>query len=523
MKLNEIIDNWKSELPEFKKKTEQFLNGELPKGDYKGFSGRFGSYAQKDMKHFMLRLRTPGGRVTKEQMDFVTDMIRKYGVTRTHLTTCQTMQFHDLDKDQLFAVMDEALDRNIIIMGGGGDYPRNVMCSPLSGVEIDEYFDVMDYARAAGLYLLTFIDAPKMPRKLKVGFSNSAKNVTHATFRDMGFAANCDGTFDVYSAGGLGNNPKLGIKVADHVEPLDILSYIKAMWMLFREYGNYENRGRARTRYMQETLGSEQAYIDAFNEMLAKVRSEDVDLRNEMENYVNQVKVPVVSKQAAGDPLEHVRAIPQKQPGLYAVSYHPIGGIPSLECMGKLEKIIRDIEGAEIRIAPDETEYIINLTADEARTVIAATDEDNAQTLFDTSVSCIGALTCQQGVRDSQGLLAECVKAVRDAGIRDGALPKISISGCPSSCAAHQMAVLGFRGGVKKTDDGVKPGFVLYAGGCERQGSEKMGDEIGALAAEDIPAFLVELGRIVEASGMSYAEWIEAEPDGIVKAAERYI
>lgn len=33
------------------------------------------------------------------------------------------------------------------------------------------------------------IKTVKLPRKLKVGFSNSPANVTHATFRDLGFMA----------------------------------------------------------------------------------------------------------------------------------------------------------------------------------------------------------------------------------------------------------------------------------------------------------------------------------------------
>lgn len=107
---------------------------------------------------------------------------------------------------------------------------------------------------------MNFIKAEKMPRKLKVCFSNSPKNFTHATFRDLGFVANENGKFDVYSAGGLGNNYKMGVKVAENVEPNKILFYIKAMWLTFRTYGNYENRGKARTRYMQEALGGAENY-----------------------------------------------------------------------------------------------------------------------------------------------------------------------------------------------------------------------------------------------------------------------
>lgn len=59
-------------------------------------------------------------------------------------------------------------------------------------------------------------------RKLKVCFSNSPANLPHATYRDLGFAARADGRFDVYSAGGLGNNPRFGVKTV--VQPIDMLA-----------------------------------------------------------------------------------------------------------------------------------------------------------------------------------------------------------------------------------------------------------------------------------------------------------
>ena len=122
--------------------------------------------------------------------------------------------------------MDQALDHDIVCRGGGGDYPRNVIASPLSGVEKGEAFDIMPYAMAAGEYMITLVSDIKLPRKLKVAFANSSKDSVHASFRDLGFMANSDHTFDVYCCGGLGNNPKLGVKVAEHIDPLDVLIYI---------------------------------------------------------------------------------------------------------------------------------------------------------------------------------------------------------------------------------------------------------------------------------------------------------
>lgn len=78
----------------------------------------------------MLRLRMTAGRVTKK-MAFVTDSIRKHNINHLHFTTCQTIQLHDLQPEVLYPVMENALSHNIVTMGGGGDFPRNIMCPPL--------------------------------------------------------------------------------------------------------------------------------------------------------------------------------------------------------------------------------------------------------------------------------------------------------------------------------------------------------------------------------------------------------
>lgn len=506
--------DWRGMLPEFAEKSKAFYAGEMGKGEYKGFSGLYGSYAQRGGKAGMLRLRMTAGRVTKEKLAFVAGAIRKYQVDMAHFTTCETIQLHNLQPDAIAGIMEEALDVGIITIGGGGDYPRNVMCSPLSGVEKGEYFDVMPWAEAAGEYLMTFVTQKKMPRKLKVAFSNSPANMPHATYRDLGFAAREDGTFDVYSAGGLGNNPRFGVKVAEAVDPQDILYYIKAMWLTFCAYGNYENRGKARTRYMQEALGGPEQYAKAYLEKLKEVYDSGEDLKI-------SVTVPEGSKRGSGS-ISGARILEQKQDGLYTVVWHPIGGQPKPESLCALSDAVQDMEDVEMRLAPDETAYIINLTAEEAEKVLAVT-QDTAETLFETSVSCIGASICQVGARDSQSLLRACVQAVRRADIPNGALPQIHISGCPSSCGTHQTGAIGFRGAAKMVDKKPQSAFLLYINGEERQGQETMGKEVGTILESQIPAFLVELGRTVAESGKDFTAWKAANPEGIETIAAPYV
>ena len=491
-------DTFHKEIEEFQSVIGAFDKGELDRKAYKGVSGGLGSYAQRDASRHMLRLRMPGGRLTLERLKFLTDVVEREKVSRMKLTTCETIQLHDLAANQVPAIMEQAIDSGIYTKGGGGDNPRNVMASPLSGVQPGEAFDVMPYAGAVTEYLLSICREIHMPRKLKIAFCNGVDDCVHSAFRDMGFLAKEDGTFALRIAGGLGAaRPSMGVLVDEAVNPKEVLYYVRAMVDTFCAHGNYENRAKARTRFMQDTLGPD-GLKEAFLKNVAARKAEGgLELSG--------LEVPADLSRGEGK-LDHPRAIPQKQSGLYAVKYHPIGGALPVEKPRQLYELLKDIPGTELRVAPDETLYIINLTAAEAEKVIAAT-EDGAQTEFEYSVACIGATTCQQGVRDSQGVLQTVVEAVREAGIPDGALPRICISGCPSSCGAHQAGVIGLQGGVKLVDKKPEPAFKLSLGGSDQLGKASFGEGSSSILEKDLPAFLVELGQAAAAAGQSWEQW----------------
>ena len=513
MKIN-YADEFREDLKEFREMTEKFYNKEITVAQYKGFSGGFGSYAQRGGEASMLRLRLCGGRIDKNYLDFIVNSIEKYQISLAHITTCQSIQLHNLEASTVCSLMEEAWDQGIITRGGGGDFPRNVMMTPLTGVIKEESFDMTPYANAAADYMLGFIKTVKLPRKLKVCFSSTPDNFPHATFRDLGFVATAEGKFDVYSAGGLGINPKMGVCVAKGVEPNQILYHIKAMINTFTAYGNYENRAKARTRFMQDVLGAE-GYIKAYNEKLNEVLNSEEDLTLTIEESL-------ITKTGSTAAPKDRRIIEQKQPGLYAVSYHPFGGNPTAAKLAELRDAMKDMEDVEIRLTPDEGMYIINCTGEEAARILAITD-DGANTTFETSVACVGNRICQVGARDSQELLKLCLDAVRPHNFADGILPQIHISGCPSSCAAHQTGRIGFRGAAKQTAEGPKAAFALFENGHDRQGEERFGNEIGAMLLEDIPVFLVELGQTITDANSTFEEWFTNNHDEFLALAKKYI
>lgn len=95
------VEYFRAQLPEFEKKTREFHEGKMNIKEYKSFSGKYGSYAQRMGKRHMLRLRMTAGRMPLSKLNFVVDMAKKYDVNLVHFTTCQAVQFHDLLPDTL--------------------------------------------------------------------------------------------------------------------------------------------------------------------------------------------------------------------------------------------------------------------------------------------------------------------------------------------------------------------------------------------------------------------------------------
>ncbi|MBQ8179142.1 MAG: nitrite/sulfite reductase [Candidatus Methanomethylophilaceae archaeon] len=490
-------DVFRDRLGAFREAEERFFSGGSTPKEYNSVAGGFGSYSQRGGERGMIRLRLCGGRLDKDKLDFIVAAATRHSVDRIHTTTCECIQLHNLVGDQIMDIMEGALDHGINTQGAGGDHPRNVSATSLSGVEPGEFFDVYPYAKEAEGYLLRRMLETRLPRKLKVTFSSSTSNETHATFRDLGFVARPDGLFDVWSAGGLGNNPRMGCLVSEAVDPGDTLYHVAAMVDVFTEHGDYDDRTRARTRYIKDAMG-EGAYRDAYLDKLgARMASGGMGIRPD------PIPVPVKEPvRVTGD-----RIHPQRQEGLYYVTYRPVGGDVELRMLSTIADTIRDMEGVELRVSPDSAIHVVNLSGPEALRVSEVT-AGGASNRFESSVSCIGGSICSLGVRDSNGLLRRMISAVREAGIGDDSLPRFRISGCPSSCGAHQVGVVGLQGGSATVDGVPVPAYRVFVNGCGLQGRERFGDLVGTVPEGRVPEMVVAIGRAVDSSGMGFDGWL---------------
>ena len=88
--MNELMKEFREDLADFRDMTDKFYAKEVSVAEYKGFSGGFGSYAQRGGEKSMLRLRIPGGRLTKEKLKFVCD-IQGLQLLKNHLIMKQLL------------------------------------------------------------------------------------------------------------------------------------------------------------------------------------------------------------------------------------------------------------------------------------------------------------------------------------------------------------------------------------------------------------------------------------------------
>lgn len=133
--MNSYNEMLKNEIKDFRKLGHKFLDKEVSVGDFKGVSGGMGVYAQRGGEKFMIRLRTSSGVISLKHMKLIAGFMDEYRIKQLHLTTRQAVQLHDLRIDDVCDIMETAVDNGLYTRGGGGNFPRNVSLSVMSGVE----------------------------------------------------------------------------------------------------------------------------------------------------------------------------------------------------------------------------------------------------------------------------------------------------------------------------------------------------------------------------------------------------
>ncbi|MBI4387730.1 MAG: NADPH-dependent assimilatory sulfite reductase hemoprotein subunit, partial [Candidatus Omnitrophica bacterium] len=249
-------------------------------------------------KHYMFMVRTkvPGGKLTWNQYLTMNDFADRYANGTLRITTRQGIQFHGVIKKNLKTVIKSLNEAMITTLGACGDIERNVVSCP-APLEDRTRAEIQEYAKKISDHLLPktrayheiWLDGEKvtsteqeieplygksyLPRKFKTTIAFPGDNCVDVYAQDLGLVAVLEKAgelkgFNVLVGGGLGmtqnkveTHPLLA-KPLGYVGKEKIVAAAEAVIKVHRDYGDRENRKRARLKYLIEDRGIDWFYAE---------------------------------------------------------------------------------------------------------------------------------------------------------------------------------------------------------------------------------------------------------------------
>jgi sulfite reductase (ferredoxin) len=450
----------------------------------------------------MVRASVPGGVISNEQW-LALDRIAALADNKLRLTTRQGVQFHVVHKGELRELVAAINASLLTTLGACGDVVRNVMACPFPDPERTAILDplVADIVRrfrpqtesywelwvdgeravsAEPIPVLDPIDAVEpvygavyLPRKFKIAVAWPGDNCVDVYTNDVGVVPTLsDGLtgeltgYVVLAGGGLGmahNRPEdtypLLAQPVGWVPPDDVVDVVEAIVTTQRDFGNRDDRNRARLKYLLEERGI--GWLrDQIVERTGRSPAPPVDLLDwEVETHhgwhdvagTSVLGLPVPSGKVAG--------------GLRAA----------------LRRLVADGTVKGMRVTPRQDLLLLGIVDRgavegvlRANGVALADEQSPTRNL---AIACPALPTCSKALGEAERVLPDVVAELEALLVETGndGLPlRLNMTGCPNGCSRPYVAEIGIVGRTKKNYD-------VYVGGSPA------GDRLATVLREDVP------------------------------------
>ena len=443
---------------------------------------------------FMMRLRTPNGIINSDLMRFYASSVEPYGpeLGVIDVTTRQNIQLRGVALEDADRIIDGCHARGQTSFQSALDNVRNMVGSPLAGIDEEEMVDTRPHCDALN-DLITLNTATgergnpvygNLPRKFNVAVSGSRDDYSHTHINDIGLQPCAHAT-----TGEMGFNVVLGgymstKRVAESVDmnlwiPDDVASTMqltKAILRLFRDEGSRGDRQKGRLMWMIESYG------------------ESTEVDGHLRCHPGYLEAILAEAPAHGD--EHGRWAPQQprptapferrsllgvhkqpQPGKVRVGVHvPVGRI-SVDEARQIADLADKYSAGEIRLTVEQNVILPNVDESTLPELLAEPSlQPGASRLtvepghiVGNLVSCTGSQFCGLAMIETKQN-AEYIAEELDKRVAVHRALRIHWTGCPNSCGQVQAADIGIMGGPakKKNAEGkmkAVPGCQIFVGG----------------------------------------------------------
>jgi len=426
---------------------------------------------------FMMRLKVPNGIINSDQMNFYADTIEPYGAEKgvVDITTRQNIQLRGVKLEDSPDIIDGLHARNQTSYQSALDSIRNMVGSPLAGIDDQELVDTRELCEAVNdLISRDPVTGTRgnpqwanLPRKFNIAISGSRDDYAHTHINDIGLQP-CKHA----ETGEMGFNVVLGgymsiKRVAESIDskmwiPSDrnsVVTMCEAILRIFRDEGERKNRQIARLMWLVEKYG-----VDEWKQAVV----------DEINSYDRGVTVDVTQPQDT-TPFERRELMgihKQPQEGKVRVGILvPVGRLSVKECR-QIADLADKYSGGEIRLTVEQNCLLPNVDEDRIDEILAEPcfESDsrlkiNAGNIAGNLVSCTGAQFCPLALIETKANAEGVVEELEKRVIVNRAI-RIHYTGCPNSCGQVQAADIGVMGAPAKKKD-PETGKAMAVPGCK--------------------------------------------------------
>jgi sulfite reductase (NADPH) hemoprotein beta-component len=480
-----------SDLDEYRVGLAHRLGGDWDEDKWTGFRTRFGVYGQKQAGVQMVRIKIPGGVLSRDWLTTLAEFNRRFCQGDVHITTRQDIQTYYVPLERSAEALDYLYSHGMTTREACGNTFRNITACALSGNCPREHVDAGKVAQQLATSWIRHPLVQNMPRKVKAAVSGCATDCAGVGFHDLGLVAIAqDGKqgFRVFVGGGLGSQPQPATEVLTFVTEEQLPTVMETLARIHQRYSDRVNRNQARIKFVVKRFGPEK-FIALFQEEFARLLAlpqrpwEKLDWRQPTDAAVERTPMGVV----------------EQHDGRYAVVGNPVLGNLSSDTLDRLAELALAIGIDEVRVTRDQNLVIPDVAPEHLAHVVEVLKSlkiDVPTSAADSTdvVSCPGTTTCRIGITNSPGFAhAVLAEAASDPTARGIA---VRISGCQNSCGQHHIGDFGFHGLAKKIDGHPAPHYQIHIGGEARLGAaQAMAGLSGPIIAAGLAPIALRLLR----------------------------
>lgn len=441
---------------------------------------------------FMVRLKVPNGILNSKQLRFFHESLLPHGADGCgDITTRMNIQLRGLQLDDMGDLTNGLLDHGLTSFMSGMDNVRNMVGSPIAGIDPYETVDTRELCKDINDMITGDrrgrAELTNLPRKFNIAVSGGRDDFAHTHINDIGLTPVLHP-----DTGEIGFNVVVGgffsIKRNEEAIPMDawipygdVVDFCEAVLLWFRDNGDRKVRQASRLMYMIDQLGT-----DGFKAAIE-----------------TQMGKPIASRIPTNYTDEWVRRDvtgihPQKQEGFSWVCANVPAGRFATEDFATLADLADEFSGGEMRITVEQNVLFPNVKNEDVDKLTAHPIFEKFKIrpgkMMNGLVACTGAQFCGVAIIETKNRAIAVAKKLDE--MYD--LPRdvrMHWTGCPNSCAQVQCADIGLMGAPARKDGKAVEGCNIYLGGRIGEGAElgEVYKKRQPAAVEDIVPVLGEI------------------------------